>query len=96
VFLPLVFLSAAASGWIVRRSHPRTMVVIFAGFCIVASAVAFAIYAWLPIYDRIPFPHLAFLVASDFIIGPVGVLAGGMWASSDARDVWAPSSLDAP
>jgi len=84
VFLPLTFFSAAASGWIVRRSHPRPMVVIWAGFCVVASAVAFAVYAWLPIIDRMPVPILAFFVAVDFIIGPLGVLAGGLWGSSGA------------
>ena len=82
VFSPQVFSSAAVSGWIVRRSHPRPMVVVYAGFCVVASAAAFAMYAWLPFYDRIPVPVLALLLASDFIIGPAGVLAGGLWASS--------------
>jgi hypothetical protein len=96
VFLPLVFLSAAASGWIVRRSYPRPMVAIYAGSCLVASAVAFAMYASLPIFDRIPPPILVFLVASDFIVGPVGVLAGGVWASSRASDVSASPSPDAP
>jgi hypothetical protein len=96
VFLPLAFFSAAVSGWIVRRSHPRPMVVIYAGFCVVASVVAFALYAWLPIFDRMPVPVLAYFVAADFIIGPLGVLAGGLWGSSGARDVWASPSLDAP
>ena len=96
VFLPLTFFSAAASGWIVRRSHPRPMVVIYAGFCLVASAISFAVYAWLPISDRMPAPVLAFFVAVDFIIGPLGVLAGGLWGSSGARDVSASPSLDAP
>jgi hypothetical protein len=96
VFSPLVFLSAAVSGWIVRRSHPRPMVVIYAGFCLVAGAVAFAMYAWLPIYDRLPFHFLAFSFASDFVIGPAGVLAGGIWASSGARNVGASPCLDAP
>jgi hypothetical protein len=95
VFLPLTFFSAAASGWIVRRSHPRPMVVIYAGFCLFASVVAFAVYAWLPFFDRMPVPILVFFVAVDFIIGPLGVLAGGLWASSGARDVWASPSLDA-
>jgi hypothetical protein len=96
VFLPLTFFSAAVSGWIVRRSHPRPMVVIYAGFCVVASVVAFALYAWLPIFDRMPVPLLAYLVAADFIIGPLGVLAGGICASSGARHDWASPSLDAP
>ncbi len=81
VFLPLVFVSAAASGWIVRRSYSRSMVASYAGFCLVASAVAFAMYAWLPVFDRMPLPVLVFVAASDFIIGPMGVLAGGVWAS---------------
>lgn len=96
VFVPLVFFSAAASGWIVRRSHPQPMVVIYAGFCLVASAVAFAMYAWLPIYDRIPLHGLAFLLASDFIIGPAGVLARGIWAWPGTTEVSASPSLDAP
>ena len=96
VFVPLVFFSAAVSGWIVRRLYPRPMVVIYAGFCLVASAVACAVYAWLPLLDRIPLPVLAFLVASDFIIGPLGVLAGGLWASSGGNDALASPSLDAP
>jgi hypothetical protein len=98
VFLPLVFLSAAASGWIVRRSHPRPMVVIYAGFCLVASAMAFAVYAWLPISDRMPMPVpvLAYFVAVDFIIGPLGVLAGGLWGSSGANDALASPGFGAP
>jgi len=83
VFLPLAFVSAAASGWILRRSHPRAMVLIFSGFCVVASVVAFAVYAWLPISDRAPVPIVAFFVVVDFIIWPLGVLAGGLWGSSE-------------
>ncbi|HEU4891599.1 MAG TPA: hypothetical protein VFT47_08615, partial [Vicinamibacterales bacterium] len=62
VFLPLAFVSAAASGWILRRSHPRAMVLIFSGFCIVASVVSFAVYYSLPISDRAPAPVVAFFV----------------------------------
>jgi len=93
VFLPLAFFSAAASGWIVRRSHPRPMVVIYAGFCVAASVVAFAVYAWLPIAERMPIPILTFFLAVDFIIGPLGVLAGGVWGSSGARDGLSASTL---
>jgi hypothetical protein len=96
VFLPLAFVSAAASGWILRRSHPRAMVLIFSGFCVVASVVAFAVYASLPISDRMPAPIVAFFVVVDFIIWPLGVLAGGLWGSSGARDVCASPNLDAP
>ena len=96
VFLPLAFVSAAASGWILRRSHPRAMVLIFSGFCIVASVVAFAVYYSLPISDRMPAPVVAFFVVVDFIIWPLGVLAGGLWASSGAKDAWASPRLGAP
>jgi hypothetical protein len=96
VFLPLAFVSAAASGWILRRSHPRAMVIIFSGFCVVASVVAFAVYAWLPISDRAPAPIVAFFVVVDFIIWPLGVLAGGLWGSSGANDAWASPRLGAP
>ena len=95
VFLPLAFVSAAASGWILRRSHPRAMVLIFSGFCIVASVVSFAVYYSLPISDRAPAPVVAFFVVVDFIIWPLGVLAGGLWASSGAKDAWASPRLGA-
>ena len=80
LFVPLVFFSAAASGWIVRRSHSRPMVVVYAGFCIMASAVAFVALAFR-IFNPLPAPALTFFVAVDFVVGPVGVLAGGFWAS---------------
>ena len=54
IFLPLSFFSAVASGWIVRRLHPRAMVLIWAGFGLVASVVAVAVYALRPIADRMP------------------------------------------
>ncbi len=93
VFLPLAFFSAAASGWTVRRSHPRAMVLIWAGFWVVASVVAFAVYAWLPISDRMPAPVLVFFVVVDFIIAPLGVLAGGLWGSSGANDARASTTI---
>ncbi len=96
VFLPLAFVSAAASGWIVRRSHPRAMVLVWAGFCVVASVVAFAVCAWLSVLDRMPAPIVAFFVAVDFIIGPLGVLAGGLWGSSGANDAWASTTVEGP
>ena len=95
VFLPLAFFSAAASGWIVRRSHPRTMVLVFSAFCGVASVVALAVYVWLPISDRIPAPMLSLILAVDFIIAPLGVLAGGLWGSSGANDAWSSPRLGA-
>jgi hypothetical protein len=94
VFLPLVFFSAAASGWIVRRSHPPAMVIIYAGFCVAASVVAFAVYAWLPLAERMPIPILTFFLVVDFIIGPLGVLTGGVWGSSGAREAPSSSALD--
>ena len=54
IFMPLSFFSAVASGWIVRRLHPRAMVLIWAGFGLVASVVAVAVYALRPISDRCP------------------------------------------
>lgn len=94
VFLPLVFASAAVSGRIVRRRYPGPMVAVYAGFCLVASGVAFATYAWLSVFDRIPPLVLAFLVVADFIVGPVGVLAGGVWGASGAAEIR--SAADAP
>ena len=61
VFLPLAFFSAVASGWIVRRLHPRAMVLVWVGFGLVASVVAFAVFALLPISDRMPAPIWCFL-----------------------------------
>ena len=51
-------------------------------FCIAASLVAFAAYAWLPAFDTMPLPVLLFFVAVDFVVGPVGVVLGGFWDSS--------------
>jgi len=96
VFLPLSFFSAAASGWIVRRSHPRAMVLIWAGFWVVASVVAFAVCAWFSVFDRMPAPIMVFFVVVDFIIAPLGVLAGGLWGSSGADDAWASPGLGPP
>ena len=53
------------------------MVLVWACFCILMSAVAFAAYAWFPILDRMPAGALAFFIAYDFIITPLGVLSGG-------------------
>lgn len=83
VFLPLGFMSAAFSGWILSRTHSRPMVLVFAAFCVPASVVAFTVYAWFPI-DRMPLPELLFHVASDFIILPIGILTGGLVGAAHA------------
>lgn len=75
VFLPLGLLSAAISGWILSRTHSRPMVLVFTVFCVIASGVAFAVYALFPL-DRLPLLELLFFAALDFVIWPVGVLAG--------------------
>jgi hypothetical protein len=77
LFLPLAFISAAISGWFLRRTHSRPMVLVFAIFCVIASAVALAVYVLFPI-DRMPLPMTVVVLAIDFIIAPIGVLAGGL------------------
>jgi hypothetical protein len=84
VFLPLGFLCAAISGWILSRTHSRPMVLVFAVFCIIASVVAFAVYASFPLH-RLPLLELLFFAALDFIIWPIGVLAGGLFAAAHAE-----------
>jgi hypothetical protein len=81
LFLPVAFLSAAFSGWIVSRSHSRAMVLVWATSCIIASAVALAVYAVFVLFvpvDRVPFPMIVVTLAVDFVVGPLGVLAGGL------------------
>ena len=78
LFLPLAFISAAISGWILCRTHSRPMVLVFAIFCVIASVVAFAAYAVFPI-DRMTLPMTVVVAAIDFVIAPIGVLAGGLW-----------------
>ena len=89
LFLPLAFISAAISGWILSRTHSRPMVLVFAIFCVVASVVALAVYALFVPVDRMPLLPLTIVLAIDFIIAPIGVLAGGLWGSSGADDAWA-------
>ena len=89
LFLPLAFISAAISGWILSRTHSRPMVLVFAIFCVIASAVALAVYALFVPIDRMPLPMTVVVLAIDFIIAPIGVLAGGLWGSSGADDAWA-------
>jgi hypothetical protein len=84
VFLPLAFISAATSGWILSRTHSRPMVLVFAIFCIIASVVAVAVYALFPV-DRMPLPMTVVVVAVDFIIAPIGVLAGGLLGPPHAK-----------
>jgi hypothetical protein len=81
LFLLLGFLSAAVSGWIVSRFHSRAMVLFWAIFCIIASAVALAVYMLFPI-DRMPLPMTVVVLAVDFIIAPIGVLAGGLFGAA--------------
>ena len=84
LFLPLAFISAAISGWILSRTHSRPMVLVFAIFCIIASVVAFAVYALLPV-DRMPLPMTVVVAVVDFIIAPIGVLAGGLLGPLHAK-----------
>jgi hypothetical protein len=95
LFLPLAFISAAISGWILSRTHSRPMVLVFAIFCVIASVVALAVYALFPV-DRMPLPMTVVVLAIDFIIAPIGVLAGGLWGSSGADDAWASLGRGAP
>ncbi len=88
LFLPLAFISAAISGWILSRTHSRPMVLVFAIFCVVASIVALAVYALFVPVDRMPLLPMTIVLAIDFIIAPIGVLAGGLWGSSGADDAW--------
>jgi hypothetical protein len=91
LFLPLAFISAAISGWMLSRTHSRPMVLVFAVFCIIASVVSLAVYALFVPLDRMPLPMTVVVLATDFIIAPIGVLAGGLWgppyAKSHAVDV---------
>jgi len=92
VFLPLTFGSAAVGGWIVRRAFPPPMVVIVAASCVIASVIAFVVCARLGVLHRMPTPVLAYFVAIDFVIGPLGVLIGGLWGSSWVDDAVVPAS----
>jgi hypothetical protein len=84
LFLPLAFISAATSGWILSRTHSRPMVLIFAVFCVTASVVALAVYALFPL-DRMSLPMTVVVLAVDFIIAPIGVLAGGLLGPPHAK-----------
>jgi len=99
LFLPLAFISAAISGWILSRTHSRPMVLVFAIFGVIASLVALAVYALFP-GDRMPLPMpvvtWAVTLAINFIIAPLGVLAGGLWGSCEADDASASPRLGAP
>jgi hypothetical protein len=83
LFLPLAFISAAISGWILSQTHSRSMVLVFAIFCIVASVVALAVYAIVPM-DRMSVPMTVVILAIDFIIAPTGVLVGGLFRARRA------------
>ena len=84
LFLPLAFISAAISGWILSRTHSRLMVLVFAIFCVIASVVAVAVYVLFPL-DRMPLPMTLVVLAVDFIIAPIGVLVGGLFGAAHAE-----------
>ena len=85
LFLPLAFISAAISGWMLSRTHSGPMVLVFAIFCIVASAVALAVYALLFPLDRVPLPMTVVVLVNNFIMVPIGVLAGGLLGARHAK-----------
>ena len=60
------------------------MVLVFAIFCVIASAVALAVYVFFvpPPIDRVPLPMMVVVLAIDFIIAPLGVLAGGLFGAA--------------
>jgi hypothetical protein len=74
VLLWSCFGCAAAAGWIVSRTHPRTMLMVAAGFVPAGGAIVFAVYALLPVIDRMSLPVLAFFLALDFVVWPIGIL----------------------
>lgn len=76
LFLPLAFISAASSGWILSRTHSRPIVLVFALFCEIASVVSLAVYVLFPI-DRMSLLMTVVVLTVNFIIAPIGVLAGG-------------------
>ena len=92
LFLPLAFISSAISGWILSRTHSRPMVLVFAIFCVIASVVALAVYLLFPI-DRMPLPMTVVVLTVDFIIGPIGVLAGGLFGAAHAKSYGAYRSI---
>jgi hypothetical protein len=88
LFLPLAFISATISGWILSGTHSRPMVLVFAIFCVIATVVALAVYVlfpWGPRIDRVPLPMTVVTLAIDFIIAPIGVLAGGLFGAARAK-----------
>ena len=64
------------------------MVLVFAIFFVIANVVALAVYALFPM-DRMPLLMFIVSQAINLIIAPIGVLAGGLWGSSDADDACA-------
>ena len=85
LFLPLAFVSAAISGWILSRTHSRPMVLVFAIFCVIASVVALAAYVLFPPTVNPPSLLMFVVLAIDFIIAPIGVLAGGLFGAAHAE-----------
>jgi len=82
LFLPLAFVSAAISGWILSRTHSRPMVLVFAIFCVIASVVALAVYVLFPPIVNPPSLQMFVVLAIDFIIAPIGVLVGGLFGAA--------------
>ena len=78
LFLPLAFISAAISGWILSRTHSRPMVLVFAIFCVIASVVAFAAYAVFPI-DRMPLPGIVVVLAAISSLRRSACWREGFW-----------------
>ena len=88
ILLPLGGGCAAAGGWVVSRSHPRSMVVAYVAFWWAASICTFMVYGWFPFMDRQPFPVLAFFLILDFVIVPLGFIVGGALGTPGRDDKW--------
>jgi hypothetical protein len=88
ILLPLCGGCSAAGGWVVSRSHPRSMVVAYIAFCWAASICTFAVYGWLPFMDHQRFPVLAFFLMLDFVVMPLGFVVGGTVGATEREDKW--------
>ena len=88
ILLPLCGGCSAAGGWVVSRSHPRSMVVAYVAFCWAASVCTFAVYGWLPFMDHQRFPVLAFFLMLDFVVMPLGFVVGGALGTTERDDRW--------
>lgn len=88
ILLPLCGGCSAAGGWVVSRSHPRSMMVAYIAFCWGASICACAVYGLLPFMDRLPFPVLAFFLTLDFVVMPLGFVVGGALGTPERDMKW--------